>query len=403
MGYRKPNLFVYRIAQCVSWLVATLVFRRKVVRNEIKDKEGPFLVIANHQCKLDFVNLIGMTRRPMSFVLSKSFFSTLPIQGFLKKLGVIPKQQFQTTVGDMKRMKAVVEAGQPLAIYPAGLMCEDGLSTPVPKATYKFLKWMGVDVYMARTRGTYFVMPKWSGKIRPGVTKMDVTLLFAKEELAELSLEEIRERTDAVLLYDAYKEQAEDPQRYAGCADIRGLEQVLYMCPHCKQEFSVEVTGTSQIRCKACGFTQTMDDRGFFLCEDAEKEIRYVSDWSRRIYETVQQSIEENDTVMLRADTDFQMVDEKKHKMVTLGQGKICLRRGSILLSGMLRGEPMELEVSVLGIPTLPFSPGKYLEVQHGEDIYRCVLRDGKQVMKILNHIKCFYQLEQKQLAEAAK
>ena len=79
-------------------------------------------------------------------------------------MGVIPKQQFQTTVTDMKNMKAVVEAGQPLVIYPAGLMCEDGLSTPVPKATYKFLKWMNVDVYMARTEGSYFVMPKWSKK-----------------------------------------------------------------------------------------------------------------------------------------------------------------------------------------------------------------------------------------------
>lgn len=403
MGYRKPNIVVYRIAQCVSWLVATLVFRRKVGRNDIKDKQGPFLVIANHQCKLDFVNLIGMTRRPMSFVLSKSFFSTLPIQGFLKKLGVIPKQQFQTTVGDMKRMKAVVEAGQPLAIYPAGLMCEDGLSTPVPKATYKFLKWMHVDVYMARTRGTYFVMPKWSGKIRPGVTKMDVTLLFTREELETLSLEQIQARTDAVLLYDAYKEQAEDPQRYADCSDIRGLEQVLYMCPHCKEEFSMEVVGKSQLRCKACGFSQTMDDMGFFHCGAKEKEIPFVSDWSRKIYDDVLQSIEENDALTLQAETEFQMVDHRKHKMVPVGQGSLCLRRGSILLSGILRGEPMELEVSVLGIPTLPFSPGKYLEVQHGEDIYRCVFRDGKQVMKFLNHIKCFYQLEQKQLAETAK
>lgn len=403
MRYSKPNKAVYRIAQGVSWLAATLVFQRKVGRNDIKDKQGPFLVIANHQCALDFVNLIGMTSRPMSFVLSKSFFSTLPIQGFLKKLGVIPKQQFQTTVSDMKKMKAVVENGQPLVIYPAGLMCEDGLSTPVPKATYKFMKWMNVDVYMARTRGTYFVMPKWSGKLRPGVTKMDVTLLFTKEELATLSLEEIQERTDAVLLYDAYKEQEETPQRYAGCADIRGLEHVLYMCPHCKQEFSVDVTEKSVIRCKDCGFTQTMDEFGFFRCEDKEKEIRHVSDWSRRIYETVRQSIEEDDTVMLQADTDFQMVDERKHKMVTVGQGSIQLRRGRILLTGLLRGEPMELEVSILGVPTLPFSPGKYLEVQNGENIYRCVLHNGKLVMKFLNHIKCFYQLEQKQLAETVK
>ena len=139
MKYQKPNLFVYRFAQLVSWLAATLVFRLKMGRNDIKNKEGAFLVIANHQCALDFVNLIGATRRPMSFVLSKSFFSTLPIPGILNKMGIIPKQQFQTTVADMKKMRAVVDAGQPLAIYPAGLMCEDGLSTPVPKATYKFL------------------------------------------------------------------------------------------------------------------------------------------------------------------------------------------------------------------------------------------------------------------------
>ena len=111
MRYCKPNVAVYRLAQGISWLVAKLIFKRQIGRNDIKDKQGPFLVIANHQCALDFVNLIGMTKRPMTFVLSKSFFSTLPIQGFLKQLGVIPKQQFQTSVGDMKKMKAVVEAG----------------------------------------------------------------------------------------------------------------------------------------------------------------------------------------------------------------------------------------------------------------------------------------------------
>ena len=188
MRYQKPNVPVYRFAQAVSWIVAKCVFRLKIGQNEIKNKNGAFLVIANHQCALDFVNLIGATSRPMTFVLSKSFFSTLPIQGVLKQLGIIPKQQFQTAVGDMKKMKAVVEAGQPLAIYPAGLMCEDGLSTPVPKATYKFLKWMNVDVYMARTEGSYFVMPKWSKKLRPGRTTMDITLLFTKEELADLEI-----------------------------------------------------------------------------------------------------------------------------------------------------------------------------------------------------------------------
>ena len=161
MSYTKPSKLHYRAAQAICSVVAGTVFGRKILRNEIKGKNGPFVVIANHQAALDFVNLIGAAKRPMSFVISNSFFSTLPIKGFLRKMGVIPKQQFQTTVKDLKKIKSVIEAGEPLVIYPAGLMCEDGLSTPLPSATYKFLKWLDADVYVAKTSGTYFVMPNW--------------------------------------------------------------------------------------------------------------------------------------------------------------------------------------------------------------------------------------------------
>jgi len=146
MRYTRPNLLLYRLAQAVSWFVAAFVFRRRVLRNEIKGKQGAYVVIANHQAAYDFVNLIGLTRRPMTFVISSSFYNSLPIKGLLDKLGVIPKQQFQTSVQNMKKMKSVIAQGQPLVIYPAGLMCEDGLSTPIPAATYKFLKWLGADV-----------------------------------------------------------------------------------------------------------------------------------------------------------------------------------------------------------------------------------------------------------------
>lgn len=401
MRYRKPNLIIYRVAQAISKLAATCLFHRELIRNDIQNREGPFLVIANHQCMLDFVNLIGATKRPMTFVLSKSFFSTLPITGILKELGVIPKQQFQTTVADMKNMKAVVEAGQPLVIYPAGLMCEDGLSTPVPKATYKFLKWMNVDVYMAKTEGSYFVMPKWSKKLRPGRTTMDISLLFTKEELANLSLEEIQKRTDAVLLYDAYREQEKTSRHYANCADIRGLENVLYQCPDCGQEYTMTVTGKSTITCTACGFSQTMDQNGFFHNTCKEKEIRYVSDWSRQIYQNMGRQLESDDTVQMQADVRFQVVDEKRHKMTDAGEGTILLKRGSITLSGRISGEEVTLSVPIAGIPALPFTPGRHLEVQHGEKIYRCVFLDGRPVMKFINMIKNLYQLEQAELAKA--
>ena len=105
MKFRKQNFFCYLLAWAVSWVAATVIFRRKFIRNEIRKVKGPYVVIANHQAALDFVNVIGATPRRMSFVISKSFYSTLPIQGILKKMSVIPKQQFQTAADDLKKME----------------------------------------------------------------------------------------------------------------------------------------------------------------------------------------------------------------------------------------------------------------------------------------------------------
>ena len=393
MAYKKPSLFHYRLAQVASWALATFVFRRRFLRNEIKDKQGPFVVIANHQAALDFVNLIGATSRPMSFVISKSFFSTLPVKGIMEKMGVIPKQQFQTAVSDLKAMRAVVEAGQPMVIYPAGLMCEDGLSTPIPSATYKFLQWLGADVYVARATGSYFVMPKWKSGMHPGRTYMDIYRLFTKEELPTLTEEETKERTDRALLFDAYREQEETQVKYHQNHCIEGLENVLYACPHCGKEYVMQAEGDT-IRCTACGYQQVSDRYGFLHNHKGlGEEIRYVSDWSRLIHNRLKERIQKGKDTTLFSAITIRMIDEKQNKFVDAGAGHLHLDRNRFLITGTLNGSPVELNIPIASIPTLPFSPGKHLEVQHGATIYRCVPEDSRLVMKFIQMVKIFYEL----------
>lgn len=394
MAYKKPSKLHYRVAQGVCWLVSKTIFCNKVLRNEIKGRQGPFVVIANHQCAYDFVNLICASTRPMSFVISKSFFSSLPIKGFLQKMGVIPKQQFQTTVTDMKNMKSVIDNGQPLVIYPAGLMCEDGLSTPIPGATYKFLKWLGADVYVARSYGSYFVMPKWAGDMRPGRTFIDIYKLIDKDELAEMDVDTIQRLTDEALLYDAYREQENNPQRYAKSSNISGIEHVLYVCPHCGEEFSMTVKDGHTLHCTACGYEARSDEYGFLHNDGGiGPEIRYVSDWSRRIFDALKDKIRREPEVSLNADCRFRMISPDKPKFEDVGSGSITLQNGCFRITGTIRGEGFDRTVTVSNVPTLPFSPGKYLEIQDGCKIYRCVLDDGRLVMKFINMVKIFYEL----------
>lgn len=392
MHYERPNGFCYAITQAVAWLVAKLIFRRKFLRNEIRGKKGPFVVIANHQCALDFVNLIGATGRRMTFVISNSFFNTLPIRGFMRKLGVIPKQQFQTASRDLKRMKSVIDQDEAFVIYPAGLMCEDGLSTPIPAATYKFLKWLKADVYVAKASGSYFVMPKWAKGLRPGRTYMDIYQLFRAEELETMSLEQIREKTDAAMLFDAYREQEQLQIKYKNNQIVEGLEHVLYLCPHCKKEHTV-VAEKNILRCTACGFAQESDAFGILhRVGDVGEEMPYISDWSRMIYQDMQEQVESGKLQELNAQVRISMIDMKKKKFRPVGQGLLRLDTKTFSLQGQVNGEELKLTVDAGTYPSLPFSPGKYLEFQYGDDIYRCMPEDGRVVMKFINMVKVLYE-----------
>lgn len=392
--YVKPNMLAYRSAQAVCFIVAAFVFKRKFIRNEIKGVDGPYVVVANHQCSLDFVNLLNATKKPLTFVLSNSFFNSLPVNGILKALGVIPKQQFQTSVSDMKKMKAVIENGASLVIYPAGLMCEDGVSTPIPEATYKFLKWLDTDLYAAHTVGTYFAKPKWTTGIRSGRTYLDIYRLLTKEALECMSVDEVRDIVEAALLFNAYEDQERLLIKYKNGNNIEGLENVLYRCPNCGKEFTMEVRDGSTIFCSACGYEEVCDEYGFLHNHKGiGSEIRHVPDWSRCIYESHRAYLAEHPDFSISSPTKIHMIDYKKHKFVEVGEGTVSLCKDHFSLTGKINGEAVDYVIPSAKTPILPFGPGRYFEIQNGQEIYRCILEDGRLAMKFINSLKAFYEL----------
>ena len=166
------------------------------------------------------------------------------------------------------------------------------------------------------------------------------------------------------------------------------------LCPHCKSEFSIELKNGSTLICSNCGYEETSDVFAFLHnTGNVGDEIRYVSDWSRFIFNEYRKELEADPDASLTAETAIHMIAEDKNKFCQAGNGTVSLSRYSFHLKAVLNGEPLDLNVPITVIPMLPFSPGKHFEVQHGKTIYRCVLTDGKLVMKFINMVKIFYEL----------
>ncbi len=399
----KFNIFLYRIVQIAAWLVAIFKLKRKILRNEIKNKKGPFVIIANHESSIDFVNLICATKTPMSFVISNSFYSTLPFKSIISRLGMIPKQQFQTSLRDLAAMKGTLKSDGVLTIYPAGLMCEDGNSTPIPDTTYEFLKWLNADIYVAKTIGTYFALPKWAvnSSMRRGRTYLDIYKLFDKDEIHDMELSEIKQRTTDALDFDAYLEQEKLRIKYEEGDNIDGLENVLYLCPNCRREFTMRVKNKNTILCRYCGYKEKSDKYAFLHIQKcAGTEMRYVSAWSKMIYADLKQKIKSGEESELSTLAIVQLINPKKRKYVTAGVAKITLNRENMSIDGIINGEDVTLSIKTVSHPSLPFKPGKYFEIQHGDRSYRCFPKNGAIVMKWINMVKIFYELSLEEKAE---
>ena len=234
--YKKPNWLVYFLYRMISKFIAKFVFNTHINRNELKNVKGPYVVIANHESSIDFINAAAFIDRRVHFVISNSFYNTLPIKIFLKAAGVIPKQQFQTSVVDIKKMKQVIDNDMPLVIYPVGLMSENGKSDPAPIATSKFLKMMNADVYVCYSKGSYLTKPKWASVIRKGKIDIDVYKLVSKEKLKSLSDSEVYNLIEENISYDDYENNKKEKVKYKNGDNLKGLEYVLFRCPHCQKE-----------------------------------------------------------------------------------------------------------------------------------------------------------------------
>jgi transcription elongation factor Elf1 len=174
----------------------------------------------------------------------------------------------------------VTRSGGIVGLYPEARYSLCGTTAPLPEALGKVCKLLNVPVVVLICHGHHINHPFWNTrrerKVKP--TEATMKLIFTPEELAALSPEEINIRLVKEFQYDDFRWQEEnripvrDPDR------ARGLEKILYQCPHCGTEYRMTGEGTVLI-CSACGKTWEMDEFGVLHALDGETEYPHIPDW----------------------------------------------------------------------------------------------------------------------------
>ena len=352
-------------------------------------KMKPVILIGDHASRDNFYYVLHGWRytRPNVVVGYQNIF----IKGLFKimlRAQVILKSLYEADLSAMRNMMKVISMGGSLCFFPEGIQSTSGSTHPMNPATLKFLKKMKTPVVLCKSYGSYLVRPRYKNELSKGHHEYHYHLLFTKEELEEKSVEELYDKYLKMFSYNDLTWNQSHHYKYKGkTSTINGLDKIIYHCPKCHSEFTMEINNNS-MRCKACGNEITMDSEyQIKAINGSYLPYKTIDEWYKDQRRMVRDELMKGD---LNITYDAYLVDIYTKKLKSdpyyvVGEGTVNITKEKITYTGTRNGEDVKYEYSISATPSFPFTPGKDNDLYFNNK-YNC-FRPKKDNIKVVKYM----------------
>ena len=229
---------------------------------DFKRKE-PYLMLANHTFLFDVIHVPVRFKVPPYIVASRTLFTKQPTKFLLNNVAhCIPKSKGASDTRTARGLIGAIKRGYPVLIFPEGNTTFHGNTKYIEYSTMKLAKKLKVDVITCNVKGGYLSKPRWAtGKRKNRRVEMNYEIAIHKEDLPNLTVDEISEIINQKLYNNDYEFQKVKMINRPGKTLAEGLENVLYICPECESVNTLETKGNS-IKCTNCNQEGLMDEFG---------------------------------------------------------------------------------------------------------------------------------------------
>jgi len=359
-----------------------LLFRLDDDRRKFRLPKGPFIVLANHSTMIDFLFvMLPMYPHRINAVAAHRYFLHHPLSKILPTMGCIPKKQFDPDIRSIKSIKAILNRGDSILLFPEGRCSIDGLFSGIHKSTGKLIKMFGVPVISCYIDGAYTCMPHWRKGIRTGRVRVSVKELFSAEDLKSLSVDEINEAI-SIRLSGADTPPPKKPFKTFGSRRLaEGLHRVLYWCPKCGSELKLKSKGNF-IFCTECGNKAELDKSAKLTPAPGSVAPDSVPGWyseqtrfeTQRLREDMA-PVEERVTVRIPA-------GDVGDGLVQCGAGTLRMDSKGWYYEGEMSGEQVSLFFPVETVPVISFDYDDCILIYSNGQLYMFSPEDVTKCMK---------------------
>lgn len=363
-GKGTPDSIYYSILLRIFALIAKPKAITTYDRGDLSKVEGPYLLLSNHGSALDVYYLSTLAYpHKFSFILNRYYFKNKFARGIFNKMGVIPKKLFYPDIETIKKTMKSIKQGYPVLMCPEGRLSIDGTNYNITKETGKLIKSLKVPVVIAKISGAYLVNPKWRKKRIRGPVHTSVERIISKEEVENLSVDEINSIIEENLKYNEFEFARVKCAKYRGKNKAKGLENVLYYCPKCKKEYTLTSEG-NHIKCSACNLDLEIDDDYSF--KDNEYGIKDLSCYYKLIEEYEFNNV--NKGINLETEVKVKKFNFTSYT-VEEGEGVCTLDNNSFSFNGKM-SEDVSFTIPMEQLKALAFSVNEEFECYYNEELY---------------------------------
>lgn len=158
---------LYEVCWSALWVIQTLWLRLRRFNLQGVPRDGPCLMVANHQSYLD-PTCVGMvaTVRPMHPVARLGLFSNRAFGWLLKSLNSIPIREDEGDTGAIRTILARLGEGALVLIFPEGSRTPDGEMKGFKRGVAVLVKRSTCPVLPVAIEGAYDAWPRNSKRPR---------------------------------------------------------------------------------------------------------------------------------------------------------------------------------------------------------------------------------------------
>lgn len=360
--FKRPSLLFYHLFCAFLWPIYRLRAPYRMERDALKGIKGPAVVLAPHTSFSDFAYVaLALYPHRVTFVMNRVYFANPLLRFLFRFLRPIPKKLFLPDLSTVRAIYAAKENKAIIGIFPEGRLTTDGISFPLAAGTAELIKKLGVDVYVLSCNGAYLVRPKWSDKKRKGRITVSTKKLFCGADLADMDIADVKSALSGALAHND-EDFAAKSCLYKCTEMAKGLEKILYLCPKCKQEFTLS-TEKDKISC-SCGFSATLDESYFLHGAPYAR----ISEWNAA---QKRELSEELDT--LTFSVPVRAVAFENNRRVEKGGG-VCYMDAQ---SFRFESERLSFSYPTASLIGLPYTAGSDIGVYHREVLYYFYLKEN--------------------------